>query len=47
MYYTASGIVPLCRWPSGAPVHRTATYTFYKTICGLSWSIAKITLEIS
>ena len=24
LYYTASGIVPLCRWPSGA--HRTATY---------------------
>ena len=31
LYYTASGIVTLCRWPSGAqvergPVHRTATY---------------------
>ena len=24
LYYTASGIVTLCRWPSGA--HRTATY---------------------
>jgi len=23
LYYTASGIVTLCRWPSGA--HRTAT----------------------
>ena len=32
LYYTASGIVTLCRWPSGAqvlsqPAHRTATYT--------------------
>ena len=34
LYYTASGIVTLCRWPSGAqverrlsrPVHGTATY---------------------
>ena len=34
LYYTASGIITLCRWPSGAqverglsqPVHRTATY---------------------
>jgi len=25
LYYTASGIVTLCRWPSGA--HRTAIYT--------------------
>jgi hypothetical protein len=34
LYYTAAGIITLCRWPSGAqvervlaqPVHRTATY---------------------
>ena len=26
LYYTASSIVTLCRWPSGAPAHRTATY---------------------
>jgi len=34
LYYTVSGIVTLCRWPSGArverglfqPEHRTATY---------------------
>jgi len=36
LYYTASGIVTLCRWPSGVqverglvlsqPAHRTATY---------------------
>ena len=36
--YTASGIVTLCRWPSGAqvlsqPVHRTATYTCDDTRC--------------
>jgi len=35
LYYTASGIITICRWPSGAqvervlsqPVHRTATYS--------------------
>jgi len=28
LYYTASGIVTLCRWPSGAQVvHGTATYS--------------------
>jgi len=31
LYYTASDIVTLCRWPSGAqvsqPAHRTATYS--------------------
>jgi len=35
LYYTVSGIVTLCRWPSGAqfeivlsqPVRRTATYS--------------------
>ena len=32
LYYTVSGIITLCRWPSGAqverpqPVHRMATY---------------------
>ena len=26
LYCTASGIVTLCRWPSGAPVHWTAIY---------------------
>jgi len=32
LYYAASGIVTLCRWPCA---HRTTTY------CALSWSIAK------
>jgi len=39
LYYTASGIITLCRWPSCAqverglsqPVHRTATYRFDDT----------------
>jgi hypothetical protein len=31
MYYTASGVITVCRWPSGAqvergPVYGTATY---------------------
>ena len=40
LYYTASGIVTLCRWPSGArvesaqahsqPAHRTATYRVWR-----------------
>jgi len=42
LYYTASGIVTLCRWPSGAqvgrevlsePVHGTATYKYGDTRC--------------
>jgi len=38
LYYTASGIITLCRWPSGAqvlsqPVHRTATYRCDDTRC--------------
>ena len=41
LYYTAYGIVTLCRWPSGAqvekglsqPVHRTATYRCDDTRC--------------
>ena len=45
LYYTASGIVTLCRWLSGAqverglepvfsqPAHRTATYKCDDTIC--------------
>jgi len=30
LYYTASGIVIHCRWPSSAPVHRTATYRMWR-----------------
>jgi len=41
LYYTASGIITLCRWPSGAqverglsqPVHRTANYRYDDTRC--------------
>ena len=42
LYYTLSGIVTLCRWPSGAqvergllsqPVHRTVTYRYDDTRC--------------
>ena len=41
LYYTASGVVTLCRWPSGAqverglsqPVHRTAIYMSDDTRC--------------
>jgi len=41
LYYTASGIITLCRWPSGAqvervvsqPVHRTTTYRCDDTRC--------------
>ena len=41
LYYTASGIVTLCRWPSGAqverghskPAHRMANYKFDVTRC--------------
>jgi len=33
LYYTASGIVTLCRWPSRAPVHGTATYRSDYTSC--------------
>ena len=47
MYYTASGIVTICRWPSGAQVGR-GLQTYYKTrICALSWSVAKIILRCS
>ena len=41
VYYTASGIVTICRWPSVAQVGR-GLQTYYKTrICALSWPIAK------
>jgi len=33
LYYTASGIVTLCRWPSGAQV------------CAFMWLITKITAD--
>jgi len=34
LYYTASGIVTLCRWPFGAQVvHRTTTYKCDDTRC--------------
>jgi hypothetical protein len=33
MYYTASDIITLCRWPSGAPVNGTATYRCDDTRC--------------
>ena len=45
LYYTASGIITLCRWPSGAqverglfpsqPMHRTATYRCDNTRGGI------------
>jgi len=46
LYYTASGIVTLCRWPSRAqverglsqPVHETATYRCDDTRgCGMQF----------
>jgi len=38
LYYTASGVITLCRWTSGAqvgrglsqPVHRTVTYRVWR-----------------
>jgi hypothetical protein len=37
LYYTASGIVTLCRWPSRAQVERGLKTRF----CALSWLITK------
>jgi len=33
LYYTASVIVTICRWPSSGPVHGTATYRCDDTRC--------------
>jgi len=47
LYYTASGIITLCRWPSD--VHRLRE-EYNKRItkqvfCALSWSVTKIILR--
>ena len=43
LFYTASGIITLCRWPSSQPVYRKATYgvwwyqMLYNTILTCWW----------
>ena len=44
LYYTVSGIVTLCRWPSDAQVDLRIGRPDTR-ICALSWSAAKIILD--